>query len=369
MHYVEAVMHTRWVICLVAVIGLSAGAGAQDPLPRDGDKDVLSLQAKTGKGWIGAALVEFHFRASGELVITGRMTGEGVWTQTGATVVMETARSIFKGTITGNRVSGQRTLKADKNSADEWSAQLRETSSIEEESMAVIWFIIAVAVPLVLLALIGVAASVLHRRIAANEQVKKAQIAADAQVKEAQLGAELKRDMLARGLSIEEIERLLTPKPPAVSCHGEGAKTRSEVASTLAKAIAQMAARTGELDEDAVAGLLATLLTKDAPWEVERLPTPNQPAVSGRHDEVKGLASAIAKMPNADGELDEDTVAALLNVFLEKDAARAEQLGTANPARQMAQETQPDAGPGEKGGPESRGIIAGPLVAPDRPRE
>jgi hypothetical protein len=142
-------------------------------------------------------------------------------------------------------------------------------------------------------------------RLNTPASVRQAQIAADAQVKEAQIAADLKRDLLARGLSVEEVERLLTPKPPA----------------------------------------------------------------GGRRQEANALASAIVKMVQGEGTLDEGAVAGLLATFLEKDAAMAERLGPSKPAQQMAQGTQPDVSPSAKGDREIHSIVAEPLAAADRPRE
>jgi hypothetical protein len=326
-------MHPRWVIFLVAMIGLSAGAAAQERSTRDSDKDALSLKGRKGQGKIGDSQVTFDFHQNGDLVITGKLKGKGTWTQHGATVFMETAVSTFQGTITGNRVSGQRTLKENKRSVSEWSAQFGETAaetpSIEDLSMEAIWItvvaglVVAIVVPVCAVqwgrvrraeADARIKQEMLARGLSVEEiarlstpaSVQQAQIAADTQVKEAQLAADLKRDMLARGLSVEEVERLLIPTSPAVS-------RRREEANTLARAIVQMVQGTGTLDQDAVAGLLAT--------------------------------------------------------FLEKDAATAEQLRQSEPAKQMTQGTQPDAGPGEKGGRETHHILADPLAAVDRPCE
>ena len=44
-------------------------------------------------------------------------------------------------------------------------------------------------------------------RLSTPASVRQAQIAADKAVREGQIAADLKRDMLARGLSVEEVER------------------------------------------------------------------------------------------------------------------------------------------------------------------
>ena len=80
------------------------------------------------------------------------------------------------------------------------------------------------------------------------------QIDADRQVREAQIDADLKRDMLARGLSVEEIERLL----------GEGTRSQvAEEAGVLADAIVNMVDGEGQLDRDAVASLIEMFVKKD----------------------------------------------------------------------------------------------------------
>src|SRR5262245_47784879 len=50
-------------------------------------------------------------------------------------------------------------------------------------------------------------------RAAADAQVRQAQVAADSAVKQAQVAADLKRDLLARGLSVEEVKRLQAAEP------------------------------------------------------------------------------------------------------------------------------------------------------------
>jgi hypothetical protein len=143
-------------------------------------------------------------------------------------------------------------------------------------------------------------------RLSTADSVRQARIAADAQVKEAQIAADLKRDMLARGLSVEEVERLLTPKSPAVS---------------------------------------------------------------RRREEANALASAIVKMVEGEGNLDFEAVAGLLATFMEKDEALADRLGQSQPAPHLAPATQPDSGPRDKGGLESKRIFTEPVAAAERPRE
>jgi hypothetical protein len=331
----EAVMYTRWVFCLVVMIGLSAGAAAQERSTKDGDKDPLSLKGRKGQGKIGDSHVTFDFRENGDLVITGKLKGKGTWTQTGATVFMETAVSTFEGTLRGNRASGQRTLKENKRSVSEWSAQFGETASetsyIEDHSVEATWVTIAIVAGLVLVIVISVCAVQWAR------------------VRRAEAEARVKQDMLARGLSVEEIERLSTP----------ASVRQAQIAADAQVKEAQLAA---DLKRD----MLARGLSVE---EVERLLTPKSPAVSRRREEANALASAIVKMVEGEGNLDFDAVAGLLATFLEKDAGVADRLGQSQPAPHMAPATQTDSGPREKGSPEIKRLFAEPGPAPDRPRE
>jgi hypothetical protein len=101
-------------------------------------------------------------------------------------------------------------------------------------------------------------ARVREAQIAAESKVRQAEIDADTQLKAAQMATDLKRDLLARGFSVEEIERLVP---------GEAAEPRAHAeASALANAIANMV-HDSELDQDAVVGLLEVFLKKERTME------------------------------------------------------------------------------------------------------
>jgi hypothetical protein len=242
------------------MIGLSAVAAAQERSTKDSDKDALSLKGRQGQGKIGDSQVTFDFRENGDLVITGKLKGKGTWTQTGATVFMETTVSTFKGTITGNGVSGQRTLKEDKQSVSEWSAQLgepaAETSYIEDHPMEAMWIAIAIVAGLVLAIVVPVC------------------VVQWAGVRRAEVDARVMQDMLARGLSVEEIKRLLNPSPgPAMPPKSPPASRPSETSLALASAVASMAA--AEKDTDEIAAFLDAFLRRQG-WPQETSREPNQ---------------------------------------------------------------------------------------------
>jgi hypothetical protein len=324
------------------MIGLGVGAAAQERPARDSDKDMLSLEGKKGQGWIGTATVAFHFRENGTFVITGQMTGEGMWTQTGAAVVMETARSTFKGTITGNRVSGQRTLKANRQLVDEWKVQLSDMSLNEDDSMVLIWIIVAIVAGIVLVVLIGVTAG-----------VRRARIAADAQVKAAQLEADLKRDMLARGLSVEEIERLLKLSPSPAPLNREPLATRRPTETSLIAASAVESMCNQEKDTDDIAALLGAFLPRsdEPPETVKRLDQslqPNGSALWGPEACI-GLASAIQSMV-AEGK-DVEEIAAFLDAFLHRHSEPQE---TSRGPNESLPPTEPAVRPSEAFSPSNR---------------
>ncbi len=134
-------------------------------------------------------------------------------------------------------------------------------------------------------------------QITEHKKVQEAQIAADTQVKRMQIDADLKRDMLARGLSVEEIERLTSPWP-AVAATSPGANRLRRDTLVLATAIESIVETGG--DAKAIAALLTTFLRQhDGPRE---LPEP------------LGLATAVESMVQA-GK-DKEEIATLLTVFM-----------------------------------------------------
>jgi hypothetical protein len=92
-------------------------------------------------------------------------------------------------------------------------------------------------------------------RLSAPANVRLAQIDADRRVREAQVGPDLTRDMLARGLSVEEIKRLTTETGAGLHC---------EEAGVLADAIVNMVqGEQWELNRNAVAGLIEMFLKRN----------------------------------------------------------------------------------------------------------
>jgi hypothetical protein len=94
-------------------------------------------------------------------------------------------------------------------------------------------------------------------------------------VRRAQADARVKQDMLARGLSVEEIERLLKlSSVPAVPPRPPPASRPSEAALALASAVESMVA--AEKDTDEIAAFLDAFLRRQGgPQETSR--EPNQP--------------------------------------------------------------------------------------------
>src|SRR5262249_17851590 len=82
----------------------------------------------------------------------------------------------------------------------------------------------------------------------ADTKVRQEQLAADPRVKQAQVAADLQRALLARGLSVEEVRRLQ-------AAGGAEEPPEREEARALANAIVNMVPE-GVLDSDAVQGLL-----------------------------------------------------------------------------------------------------------------
>jgi hypothetical protein len=105
-------------------------------------------------------------------------------------------------------------------------------------------------------------------RLTVPVSVREAQVEADSRVREAQIDADLKRDLAARGLSVEDIQRLTSQQDE---------KHRvNEVAGALAGATVNMV-QDGALDYDAVEALLATFLEKRTSTD-DRLARPNPAA-------------------------------------------------------------------------------------------
>ena len=93
------------------------------------------LAGKTGRGTIGKYKVTMEFCANGDLIISGEMTGEGKWSpSTSTSIKMETAISSFRGNIDGDKVSGLKFLKDNKDNepAMDWSIVLRKADSLAD---------------------------------------------------------------------------------------------------------------------------------------------------------------------------------------------------------------------------------------------
>ncbi len=154
-------------------------------------------------------------------------------------------------------------------------------------------------------------------RLTASDNVRQEQIKADAQVREAQIAADLKRDLVARGLSVADVERL-SSEPRSQS---------NQVIESLATAVVEMVnSDEGTLDTEAVAGLLAPFL---------------------QTGEASVLAAAFAQMIHA-GDLDQNVVEKLLTTFMEKGTPRPDLLRQAEPTTRLPPGT-PNDGPAGQG--------------------
>jgi hypothetical protein len=134
-------------------------------------------------------------------------------------------------------------------------------------------------------------------RLTLSESERAARIRADQKLREARVAAELRRDLLASGLSIEEVLRLAP----------EGGPREDTRAQVLACTIIGMAAD-ASLDEDALADLIELFLKR----------------CESRKD-AEALANAISHMAPP-GTLDRDAVAGLLELALKGDSRLAPSL-------------------------------------------
>jgi hypothetical protein len=179
-------------------------------------------------------------------------------------------------------------------------------------------------------------------RLTVPASVRQAQIDAERQVREAQVAADLKRDLVSRGMSIEEIQRLTTK----VDMKAQGRDT----ANALARTIGEMAlGAKKELDASVVARLLTQFLEKDGT---------NRVALLGPSAGARTVADAIVLMVGEDGNLDENAVARLLTLFLHKGAATSDPSMEAEPQEQSAQELKANGGAGHQEATEVHGIRA-----------
>jgi hypothetical protein len=139
----------------------------------------------------------------------------------------------------------------------------------------------------------------------------------------AKLDADLKRDLLARGLAVEEIERLTTPARLRERRIAEDSRMRQ------AQIAADSAVKQAQVDADLKRDLLARGLSVE---EVKRLQSADSAEECPERKEVRALANAIAKMVQ-EGELNCDAVADLLEIFLKKSRAAEERSERSNLAR------------------------------------
>jgi hypothetical protein len=162
-------------------------------------------------------------------------------------------------------------------------------------------------------------------QITADKQVREAQIAADTEMKRVQVDAELKRDLLAQGHSVEEVVRLTMSSPAASPMSPAASQSRPD-ALVLATAMDCMV-QTGE-DTKAIAGLLTAFLEQHSgPQETAQ--QSKSPAASPSHPDTLGLAAAVESMVQA-GK-DEKEIAALLAVFLGRPAVPPRPAPESNP--------------------------------------
>jgi hypothetical protein len=158
------------------------------------------------------------------------------------------------------------------------------------------------------------------------------------QVRAAKIDADLKRDLLARGLSVEEVERLTTSVRLRESRIHADTKVRQEQIDADSRVKqAQVAA---DLQRD----LLARGLSVE---EVKRLQAAGGAEEPAEREEARALANTIVNMVH-EGELNGDAVQGLLEVFLRKARATQARAGRPNPAGQPARGA-PDESGGDNG--------------------
>jgi hypothetical protein len=145
-------------------------------------------------------------------------------------------------------------------------------------------------------------------------------------VRTAKIDADLKRDLMARGLSVVEVERLTTP----ARVHEE------QIAADLQVRKAQIAEESELKRAQVAADLARDLVARGlSVEEVKRLQSSEATEDTRDREEATALANVIASMV-PDGELNTDAVAQLLEVFLKKSRAAQERSGRPYPAREAA---------------------------------
>jgi hypothetical protein len=145
-------------------------------------------------------------------------------------------------------------------------------------------------------------------------------------VRTAKIDADLKRDLLARGLPVEEVERLTTP------ARVHEARVAADAQVRQAQIAADKAVKQEQMDADLQRDLLARGLSVE---EVKRLQSADAAEDTRDREEATALANVITSMVQ-DGELNTDAVAQLLEVFLKKSRAAQERSGRPYPARETA---------------------------------
>jgi hypothetical protein len=163
---------------------------------------------------------------------------------------------------------------------------------------------------------------------------------------EANRNTTLKRELLAKGMSVDDIDRLTAP----------ASVRQAQVDADISIRKAQIAA---DLKRDLLARGLSVADIKGL--------TSERDAHLGLGEEASALANAIVEMAPA-GALNQSAVERLLTVFLEKDARRGERLGQPGAAKQPVQAAQQEPGPGG-GSRDGQGVFVEPIAAADRPRD
>ena len=140
-----------------------------------------------------------------------------------------------------------------------------------------------------------------------------------AHVRRAEIDARLKQDMLARGLSVEEIERLLNASPSPTPVPGPSPDHPSSAAFSLAGALESMVQAGRDTPE--IAAFLEAFLERSGEYQALE-PTG---AAAGRSD-IQRLSSSLAPAVESMIQAERDTaeIAAFLDNFLLRGRERPE---------------------------------------------
>jgi hypothetical protein len=152
-------------------------------------------------------------------------------------------------------------------------------------------------------------------RLTQSEQLRLSCLEMDQRAKQAQITADLKRELLSKGMPVEEVIRITTAGV-SVAARAAGQSTAESEAQSLAGVIVQMVkGAMASLDVDAVAGLIELYLRhNDSQLAADESRT--------RGDAV-ALAGAIVEMVQGPaGSLDKEAVAGLIELFLRRNAVQ-----------------------------------------------